>query len=328
MGLGRLLSGMAFVAFAISLLPGMFGGRLGDLDAYVPPPGAESGAPGGAPSQNTLVWLKDQYRAALDQARREGKLVLVNFTGYACTNCHWMKANMFTRPEVAAAMKNFVLVEVYTDGTDAVSEENQKLQLARFNTVAIPYYAILDPDEKVIATFPGLTKDPAEYLAFLGKGTAGPAAPVVSAAAQQAPAPAASAQSATSLPQVPGLDGRALPASEFQGKVVVVNFWATWCVPCIQEIPGFNKLHRELGAKGVKVVGISMDEEGAERVKPFLERHPMEYTVGLGSEAISTQYGLDQLPVTLVFDRTGKQIKRFEGFISDRDLDAAVRDAL
>ncbi len=90
-----------------------------------------------------MPWMKNQYREALARAREENKLVLVSFTGYACTNCHWMKANMFTRPEIAAALKDFVLVELYTDGTDAASEENQKLQESRFSTVAIPYYAIV-----------------------------------------------------------------------------------------------------------------------------------------------------------------------------------------
>ena len=72
--------------------------------------------------------MKNQYREALDRARREGKLVFVNFTGYACTNCHWMKANMFTRPEIAGALRNFVLVELYTDGNDDASRVNQELQ--------------------------------------------------------------------------------------------------------------------------------------------------------------------------------------------------------
>jgi thiol:disulfide interchange protein DsbD len=78
-----------------------------------------------------------------------------------------MKANMFTQPEIAAAMKGFVAVELYTDGADAASQENQKLQEGRFSTVAIPYYAIVNADEKVIASFPGLTRDSAEFLAFL-----------------------------------------------------------------------------------------------------------------------------------------------------------------
>ena len=114
--------------------------------------------------------MKNQYREALDRARREAKLVLVNFTGYACTNCHWMKANMFTRPEIAQAMKDFVLVELYTDGTDAASEENQKLQDEKFSTVAIPYYAIVDSDGKVVSSFPGLTKNAQEFLTFLKSG--------------------------------------------------------------------------------------------------------------------------------------------------------------
>ena len=256
--------------------------------------------------------MKDQYREALDRARREGKLVFVNFTGYACTNCHWMTANMFTRPEIAAALQGFVLVQLYTDGTDAASETNQKLQLARFNTVAIPFYAILDPDEKVVATFAGLTKDPAEYLAFLKK----------------APAAVPAAASPSGVPRVTSLDGSPVDPATFAGKVVVVNFWATWCVPCIQEIPSFNKLNRDLAAKGVVVVGVSMDDEGAARVAPFLKKHPMDYTVALGSDALSKQFGLDSLPVTVVFDRNGKQVKRFEGFTPEGELRETIRQAL
>jgi thiol:disulfide interchange protein len=169
LGLGRLLTGIAFLAFALSLIPGMFGGKLGDLDAYVPLP-SESARPGGASSG--LAWMKNDYRGALDRARKEGKLVFVNFTGYACTNCHWMKANMFTRPEIAAAMNEYVLLELYTDASDAVSEENQKIQDSKFQTIAIPFYAILDPDEKVIATS-AFNKDPQEYLEFLKKGLPG-----------------------------------------------------------------------------------------------------------------------------------------------------------
>jgi thiol:disulfide interchange protein len=307
LGLGRLLTGMAFLIFAITLFPGMSGGRLGDLDAYVP---VASGEAASAQTGGGLVWLKDQYREALNRARAEGKLVFVNFTGYACANCHWMKANMFTRPEIAAALKGFILVDLYGDGTDAASEENQKLELAKFNTVAEPFYAILDPDEKVIATFPGLTKDPAEFLAFVQKGVA--------------PSPATpSSGPALSLA---ALDGKPV---ELAGNVAVVNLWATWCVPCIQEIPSFNKLHRDFAGKGVTVVGVAMDEDGATRVKPFLQKHPMEYTVALGNDALAKQYKTDDgLPVTVVFDRKGKEIKRFQGFLSEPELLAAVQSAL
>ncbi len=164
LGVPRLLIGTAFLIFAMSLIPGMFGGALGELDAYVPLSAKSAASPG---AEAGLVWTKNQYREALDRAKREGKLVFVNFTGYACTNCHWMKANMFPRPEIAAAMKEFVLVELYTDGTDGASRANQELEESKFSTIAIPFYAILDADEKVVATFPGLTKKPQEFLAFL-----------------------------------------------------------------------------------------------------------------------------------------------------------------
>jgi thiol:disulfide interchange protein DsbD len=321
LGLGRLLSGIAFLIFAISLVPGMSGAKLGDLDAYVPMASGEVSG-GGAPS--SLVWMKDQYREALDRARREGKLIFVDFTGYACTNCHWMRANMLSKPEIVAVLKDFVLVELYTDGTDAASEANQKLQLEKFGTIAEPFYVILDPDEKLIAKFEGQTNDVAEYLGFLQKGMIATPASVASPAASLAAAPAP----AGGLPHVTSLTGQPVETAALQGKVVLVNFWATWCVPCIQEIPSFNKLHKQLGPKGLVVLGVSMDEEGLARVQPFLKKHPMDYTVALGTEAISTQYGLgDLLPVTLIFDRSGKQVKRFEGFTSEADLQAAVEKA-
>jgi thiol:disulfide interchange protein DsbD len=165
MGLGRLLTGMAFLVFALSLAPGMFGGSLGYLDSYVP--AAEGGPAAARAAASGLAWKKNQYREALAEARRDGKLVFVNFTGIACANCHWMESNMFPRPEIAGELKNFVLVDLFTDTDDKAAEDNQKLELAKFNTIASPFYAILDPDEKVIATFPGRTTNPKEYLAFL-----------------------------------------------------------------------------------------------------------------------------------------------------------------
>jgi thiol:disulfide interchange protein DsbD len=166
-GMWRLLIGTVFLVFTISLLPGMFGAGLGELDAYVPAPRGGGPSAGG---QDGLAWMKDQYGEALEKARAEGKRVFVSFTGYACTNCHWMKSNMFPRPEIAAALKDYVLVDLYTDGADAASEENQRLLERKFSTVAIPFYAILDPDEKVVASFSGLTRDAREFLAFLETG--------------------------------------------------------------------------------------------------------------------------------------------------------------
>jgi thiol:disulfide interchange protein DsbD len=168
-GIGRLLVGTAFLAFSFSLLPGMFGARLGELDAFVPLASESTLATNGG-SGGGLAWTKNRYDDALAKARAENKPLFVSFTGYACTNCHWMKANMFTRPEVRAALKDMILVELYTDGTDAESERNQRLQETRFGTVAIPYYAIMDGGEQVMATFAGATRRAPEFMAFLDKG--------------------------------------------------------------------------------------------------------------------------------------------------------------
>jgi thiol:disulfide interchange protein DsbD len=167
LGIGRLLTAGAFLIFAVSLLPGMFGAPLGELDAYVPAAAGHLGDSASAASPGGQVWMKNQYREALDLAKRDNKLVLVTFTGYACTNCHWMKANMFPRPEISSVVKDLVLVELYTDGSDAASEENQKLEDQKFSTVSMPFYALIDGNERVVATFPNSTRNAQEFLAFL-----------------------------------------------------------------------------------------------------------------------------------------------------------------
>ncbi len=167
-GAGRVLLGVLFLALAISLIPGMFGAPLGELDAYVPAP-SESSLLAPGPSLG-LPPVATDYDAAFRQAREQDKPVLVEFTGYACTNCKWMKANMFPRPEMAGLLNRLVLVDLYTDGSDAASEKNQERQQTLFHTVAIPFYAIFDADQKPIASFAGLTKDPQEFASFLRSG--------------------------------------------------------------------------------------------------------------------------------------------------------------
>jgi thiol:disulfide interchange protein DsbD len=168
LGVGRVLIAALFLTFSISLLPGLFGASLGNVEAFIPVQAKSIALLGGSGGEAAgPVWMKNQYKEALAKARAENKLVFINFTGYACTNCHWMKANMFPRPEISGRLKDFVLVDLYTDGTDAPSEQNQQLEEKRFGTVAIPFYAIVDPDERTIATFPGLTRKAAEFAGFL-----------------------------------------------------------------------------------------------------------------------------------------------------------------
>lgn len=168
-GAGRALLGTLFLAFALSLVPGMFGARLGELDAYVPAP-ADVTSLGSAASTNHHPPATTDYEDAFRRAKQQNKRVLVTFTGYACTNCKWMKANMFPRTEIAETLNSFILLDLYTDGSDTASEKNQQRQQTLFNTVAIPFYAIFDADEKPLTSFAGLTKDPEEFARFLKGG--------------------------------------------------------------------------------------------------------------------------------------------------------------
>lgn len=169
LGVGRALVGTVFIAFALSLVPGMFGANLGELEAYIPlvKENASLFNRSGA-NEPKLTWMKNDLEGALARAKAENKLVFVNFTGVACTNCHWMKANMFPKQEVHAAMEKFILVELYTDELDdPKSQDFQKMQEKLFETVGIPYYAVFNADQKVVSSFPGLTKDVKEFAGFL-----------------------------------------------------------------------------------------------------------------------------------------------------------------
>jgi len=166
LGVSRALLASVFLIFSISLAPGLFCGHLGDLDAFIPEGAGVFGAPAQAEA-SPANYFKNELSTALIAARQQNKLVLVNFTGYACTNCHWMKANMFSRPEIRSALKDLIIVDLYTDGTDSESEKNQKLEDQKFATASIPFYALIDADQNVIATFPQLTRNPQEFLSFL-----------------------------------------------------------------------------------------------------------------------------------------------------------------
>lgn len=184
LGLGRALAGIALLAFAVSLLPGLWGKKLGGIEALLPSEDetAFSSAPANSAAAGS-TWRKDDYQGALAEAKQEGKPLLMAFSGYACTNCHWMKANILPKPAIAAALQKYILVELYTDGTDAASARNQKFELDNFATVALPFYVLIDAGGHELAHENGLTRDVNRFVAFLHTGTASAAT-----AKQQLPA--------------------------------------------------------------------------------------------------------------------------------------------
>ncbi|MFL5488617.1 MAG: protein-disulfide reductase DsbD family protein [Gemmatimonadaceae bacterium] len=153
------------LAVAGWLASGINGKTLRAVEAFLPP-GVPTAAlaRNGEPASN---WILNDYTGALAAARTAGKLVFVDFTGYTCTNCRWMEANIFNRPDVSATLGQFVLARLYTDGEGELYEQQQQFQERTFGTVALPLYAVVDADGRARATFSGLTRDPAEFIAFL-----------------------------------------------------------------------------------------------------------------------------------------------------------------
>jgi peroxiredoxin len=102
-------------------------------------------------------------------------------------------------------------------------------------------------------------------------------------------------------------NGQTAHLSDYKGKVVLLDFWATWCGPCKIEIPWFMEFEREFKDRGFAVVGVSMDEDGWSAVKPYLIQMKMNYRVLLGNDQVGTLYGgVDSLPTTFLIGRDGK----------------------
>ncbi len=111
------------------------------------------------------------------------------------------------------------------------------------------------------------------------------------------------------------LDGKNVSLKDFADKVMVVDFWATWCGPCREEIPHLNKLYENYRGKGLVVVGISMDAEGPEVVKQFAKELRMEYPVVMGDENVQQDFGgIVGLPTTFIIDRKGNIVKKYTGY--------------
>jgi len=161
---------LAALVLAAWLGSGLTGRPLRQIEAFLPPSVPMSSSTVGRGTVPT--WMLNDYDGALRTARASGKLVFVDFTGYTCTNCRWMEANIFNRPDVGAELGQFVLARLYTDGEGEMYERQQSFQEQKFGTVALPLYAVVDSEGKVRATFTGLTRDPAEFIAFLHRGRA------------------------------------------------------------------------------------------------------------------------------------------------------------
>ena len=172
---GRLVISTIFLVFGLYLSSGLYGQRLHGLIYSYLPPQMNLGDPGSSSSavsyHDGLTWYKD-LNEAFEVSRSSGQPLFVDFTGYTCTNCRWMEVNVFIKPEIKERFEKMTLVQLYTDGGPN-HKENQIYEIERFGTAALPYYVILTPNDEVISTFPGMTRNINDFIDFLDSGLEG-----------------------------------------------------------------------------------------------------------------------------------------------------------
>ncbi len=132
-----------------------------------------------------------------------------------------------------------------------------------------------------------------------------------------------------SLPRIDGTAGR-LSLSSLRGKVVLLDFWATWCPPCVQMIPVLHDLHKEWAPRGVEFVGVNSDgpQSTVDDIRAFLIERPAPYPIVLDDGTANTLYKIRALPQMVLIDREGAVRKMFIGLTSRRELASAISDAL
>ena len=147
-------------------------------------------------------------------------------------------------------------------------------------------------------------------------------------------APATSACPANAKPAnlnftLKDVDNKDVKLASLKGKVVLLDFWATWCGPCVVEIPWFTEFQRKYKDRGFEVVGISMDDDGWKSINPFVRQKKINYRIVLGDDTTGDLYGgLEALPTTFVIDRSGRIAAVHVGLASRKDFEDAIEKLL
>ena len=125
------------------------------------------------------------------------------------------------------------------------------------------------------------------------------------------------------------LDGRKVRLSDYRGKAVVLNFWATWCAPCKVEMPWFVDLENQYGKDGLEVLGVAMDESDPSKISQFASEMGVNYPVLLGTDKVSEEYGnVEYLPTTFYINRQGKIVGKVAGLLDKTAIEDDARRAL
>lgn len=120
------------------------------------------------------------------------------------------------------------------------------------------------------------------------------------------------------------LEGKSLSLADYRGKVVILDFWASWCPPCKREIPDFITLQKEYESRGLQIIGVGLDEQ--ENIASFARENGINYPVVIGNDEIVKLYGgISGIPTTFIIDKEGNVTDRFEGFTEKRVFEGAIK---
>jgi len=125
------------------------------------------------------------------------------------------------------------------------------------------------------------------------------------------------------------LEGKPVKLSDYRGKAVLLNFWATWCEPCKIEMPWFVELQKEYGPQGLEIVGIAMEDTKNDAIAAFAKEMGVNYTILRGKEAVGEAYGgVEGLPTTFFIGRDGKLVDQSTGLVSRSEIVDHIKEAL
>ncbi len=316
----------------------------GWLDGWLPPavyPGQEQTA--AADDGGHLSWIVNDIEKGRAAAKQKNVPLFVDFTGYTCTNCRYMEGAVFPVPAVRSRLEKMVLVSAYTDCEQPVCEQQREYQIKRFDTAALPLYAIIDPtNDLVLAVHPDMSKKLEEFVQFLDKGlnayaaahTAQPpppddAAPPASenaspdAGVKEKAETEGAGSVAVTLSSVgepvdfsfPTLkEGKPFQLSSLRERFVLLNFWASWCAPCKKEL--LDEFPEALKAASDKVrfvtVAFDGDETEEAAVSFAKEAGLFSHIALLGGEDVEAAklpaaFQADaNLPITYLIDPAGR----------------------
>jgi thiol:disulfide interchange protein len=355
----RMSFAMLLLALSVYSATGIRGSESmgGWLDGWLPPavyPGQEAEATGA--SADHLPWIVDDIERGRREAREKDRPLFIDFTGYTCTNCRYMEGSVFPRPDVRSRLEKMVLVTAYTDGTADVHDTQRKYQIERFGTAALPLYAIIDPhDDELLAVHPDMTRNVSEYVAFLDEGLrafekrrrsrdarkpdAGDGeASIADRDAREPDEPDAGTATGIAgegapldftMPELKG--GQKVSLSDFRGKWLLLNFWASWCAPCKKELKSDFPSALD-SAPHVELVTVAFDGEATRKAAlAFADDAKLwKHTVLQGGEDIE-EAGLDErfevsasLPITYLIDPRGRIAWKRHGSVDEQGLEAVL----